>query len=103
MPKDNTFERVLFLLQLAQRELEVSKVPHLDTVAQLAYLRLGKACEALEGKIEMEEFERKILSGEKTGKCQEVWIQRSVPCENEYGHVGKCRSGPYQWDSKRHT
>jgi len=55
----------LFLARLAQRELENSKVS-LELPAQLAYIRLEKACEALEGKVDMEEFERKILGNDKT-------------------------------------
>ena len=65
MPKLNSYESALFLARLAQRELENSKVS-LELPAQLAYIRLEKACEALEGKVDMEEFERKILGNDKT-------------------------------------
>jgi len=65
LPKLNSYESALFLARLAQRELENSKVS-LELPAQLAYIRLEKACEALEGKVDMEEFERKILGNDKT-------------------------------------
>lgn len=65
MPKLNAFESALFLTRLAQNELETSK-QNLDLAAQLAYIRLDKAADALEGKIDMQEFERKILGTGKT-------------------------------------
>lgn len=53
----NAAESALFLMKLARAEL----VGKLDLRAQLTLLRLDRAIEAAEGRVDMEEFERKIL------------------------------------------
>ena len=58
MTKLNAYESALFLAQLARGELRGHMT---DLRAQLADLRLKAAAEALQGTVDMTEYERKIL------------------------------------------
>jgi hypothetical protein len=53
----NAFESALFLAKLAKEEIRDKQ----DLRSYLARLRLDRAIEALEGSVDMEDFERKIL------------------------------------------
>lgn len=64
MTQLDTYESVLLLVCMAKTELQGKA----DLSAQLATIRLSAVEDALRGKVDMQEYERKVLGYSETGK-----------------------------------